>query len=77
MNNTASAQHVVELIVDSELTWTDWFGFQGDDVTEEVIAPQGILVVVVPSNFALCGCCIDSGALLHHSSCFVIRFGYI
>lgn len=40
---TTDAQHVVELMVDNELTWTDWFGFQGDDLTEEVVAPQGIL----------------------------------
>lgn len=43
VNNTASARHVVELTVDSELRWTDWFGFQGDDLTEEVTAPQGTL----------------------------------
>ena len=40
----AEAQHVVELMVDDKLTWTDWFGFQGYDLTEEVVAPQGILI---------------------------------
>ena len=42
MNNTANAPHVVELVVHNKLTWTDWFGFQGSDLTEEVVAPQGI-----------------------------------
>lgn len=44
MENTANSQHVVELMVDDELTWTDWFGFQGDDLTEEVVAPQGCYI---------------------------------
>lgn len=42
VNNTANAQHF-ELVADNELVWTDWFGFQGADLTEEVVAPQGIL----------------------------------
>ncbi|KAL0055916.1 hypothetical protein WJX82_005681 [Trebouxia sp. C0006] len=43
-SNTANAQHVVELTVDNELTWTEWFGNQGNDLTEDVVAPQGCYI---------------------------------